>query len=156
MNWDTIFTVANTSIVPFWLLLAFGPRTDMIARIILYGGCGLLAAAYTVLAAGSLSGVFPAAGTASNAPAPDFTSLSGIMALFGTQNGAAIGWIHYLSFDLFVGLWVARNADASGIGRFVQLPVLFFCLMSGPVGLLLYLVLRAVLGKKQPELALPR
>ncbi|MCZ8170432.1 MAG: DUF4281 domain-containing protein, partial [Brevundimonas sp.] len=49
---------------------------------------------------------------------------------------------HYLAFDLFVGLWIARDADAKGFGRVIQLPFLFFTLMAGPVGLLLWLIVR--------------
>jgi hypothetical protein len=72
----------------------------------------------------------------------DMTQLSGVMALFDSKGGATIGWIHYLAFDLFVGLWVARNADRHGYARWVQVPILFFTLMAGPFGLVLYLLLR--------------
>ncbi len=34
------------------------------------------------------------------------------------------GWIHYLAFDLFVGLWIAAEADKAGMNRFLQAPIL--------------------------------
>jgi len=34
-------------------------------------------------------------------------------------------------------------------------PVLFFTLMAGPIGLLLYLLLRQITGKKQDSALLP-
>jgi hypothetical protein len=88
-----------------------------------------------------MTGTMDAAGPP-NAPPADFTQLSGIMALFASKGGATIGWIHYLAFDLLTGLWIARNADRHGIARWIQVPILFFTLMTGPIGLVLYLLLR--------------
>jgi hypothetical protein len=150
MNWDLIFTIANTAVLPFWLLLAFGSRGTMWVRGIFLLGTGLLALTYTVLITGLLSGAFDdglvtAAGTSNS---PDFTTLSGVMALFDSKGGATVGWIHYLAFDLFVGLWIARNADRHNIARIWQIPVLALTLMFGPIGLLTYLIVRVFLGKK--------
>ena len=78
------------------------------------------------------------------------------MALFDTPGGATIGWIHYLAFDLFVGVWIARNADRHGINRIIQVPILFFTLMFGPMGLLIYLITRALLGKQLENGFVPR
>ena len=59
-----------------------------------------------------------------------------------SDGGIVIGWTHYLAFDLFVGLWIARDADDKGVGRLVQLPFLFLTLMAGPIGLLSWLGFR--------------
>ena len=77
------------------------------------------------------------------------------MALFDSPGGATIGWIHYLAFDLFVGIWIARNADAQQISRWLQIPILFITLMAGPFGLLLYLLLRQFAGDKSDNAVLP-
>jgi hypothetical protein len=60
-----------------------------------------------------------------------------------------------LAFDLFVGIWIARNADAHKISRWLQAPILFFTLMAGPIGLLLYLLLRQIKGEKPNNAVLP-
>jgi hypothetical protein len=80
----------------------------------------------------------------SGAAEPDLTnySIEGLRALFMSDGGIVLGWTHYLAFDLFVGLWVARDADSKGFSRLVQLPVLFLVLMVGPIGLLVWLVVR--------------
>ena len=85
----------------------------------------------------------------------DFTTLDGVMALFDSRGGAMIGWIHYLAFDLFVGIWTARNADRRGIHRLVQGPILFFIFMLGPLGLTLYLVTRQFLGQRTENAVVP-
>ena len=39
-------------------------------------------------------------------------------------------------------MWIARDADAKGFSRVVQLPFLFFTFMLGPIGLLSWLAMR--------------
>ncbi len=149
MSWETLFGIANAWPLLFWLLLAFGPRNPATAKIVLFGGIVPLALTYTVLLPLIMTGAVDPVAPEGVAPA-DFTELSGIMALFASKGGATVGWIHYLAFDLFVGLWVARNADAHGIARWMQALLLFFTLMAGPLGLILYLLLRAT-RKSQPR-----
>lgn len=72
----------------------------------------------------------------------DFGSIEGVRAIFASDAGVTIGWIHYLAFDLFVGLWIARDADAKGFSRFVQAPVLLATFLAGPLGLVVWLLLR--------------
>lgn len=140
MQWETIFSIANIWPLLFWLLLAVGPRTEWIARLTLFGGVFPLALVYTLLLPMIMTGAIDPVGPEGGAM--DFTQLSGVMALFDSKGGATIGWIHYLAFDLFVGIWVARNADQHGYARWLQIPILFFVLMAGPLGLTLYLLLR--------------
>lgn len=148
MSWENVFSIANLWPLPFWLLLAFGPRTDLTGRLILFGGIAPLAIAYAILLPLIMTGALDPVGP--EGASPDFTTLAGIMALFDSKGGTVVGWIHYLAFDLFVGLWVARNADRHGLSRWVQAPILFLVLMAGPLGLILYLFLRASF-KNSPE-----
>jgi hypothetical protein len=148
VTWESTFTVVNFWPLAFWLLLAFGRRTELTAKIVLFGGTLPLALTYTVLMVMFLTGSIDPVRPLGAAAAPmDFTKLSGVMALLASKGGATIGWIHYLAFDLFVGLWVARNADRYAIARWVQVPLLFFVLMFGPIGLVLYLLLRQFIKK---------
>ena len=58
------------------------------------------------------------------------------------------GWTHYLAFDLFVGCWIAQDADRRGIGRIGQAPVLALTFVAGPAGLLLHYLLRLLIRGK--------
>ena len=51
--------------------------------------------------------------------------------------------MHYLAFDLFTGAWEAADAPAARIPHWLLLPCLALTLLAGPVGLLLYLCLKA-------------
>jgi hypothetical protein len=74
----------------------------------------------------------------------DFSSFSGIKNLFSKGRDTALlaGWIHYLAFDLVAGSAVLQDAQQKNIPhRWIILP-LFFCFMLGPVGLLMYWLVR--------------
>jgi hypothetical protein len=73
--------------------------------------------------------------------------LADVRALFSNDFLLLAGWIHYLAFDLFIGSWEVRDARRLGIHHLTVVPCLVLTFMLGPVGLLLYLALRA--GWKQ-------
>jgi hypothetical protein len=154
MPWDTIFGYANLYALLCWVVLAFAPKREKIAPYLFYVGSGILALIYAVLIVSLMTGMISDGG-APGGPSADFTTLAGIMAIFDTPGGATIGWIHYLAFDLFVGIWAARNADRRGINRIIQLPILFFILMAGPLGLVLYLILRQFIGSSAENAVIP-
>ncbi len=140
MAWDTLFSLANIWALGAWILLIFLPRKELLSTIILYLGIALLCLAYTVFMTLLLTNAVDIGGTSSGDAG--FDSIKGIRALFASDAGIVIGWIHYLAFDLFVGLWIARDADSKNIHRFVQGPVLVLTFLFGPIGLLTWLVFR--------------
>ncbi|OLT14903.1 hypothetical protein BJF78_17125 [Pseudonocardia sp. CNS-139] len=71
--------------------------------------------------------------------------LPGVMALLGAPTGAAIGWAHFIALDLFLGRWVYLDSRERGIHPLVVAPVLVLTILLAPLGLLAYLLLRAVL-----------
>ena len=154
MNWEMIFGAANLWALLGWTILAFAPKRETVLPYIFFAGSVLLACLYAGLLIPLMAGFISDGGPVGRPPA-DFTQLSGVMALFDSPGGATIGWIHYLAFDLFVGIWIARNADAHAISRWLQVPILFFTLMAGPIGLLLYLLLRLITGKNPDKAMLP-
>ena len=84
-----------------------------------------------------------------------FTSLEGIVQLFSDPNTVFIGWIHYVSFDLFVARAISLDAiqHTSSYLQYVILmgPCLFLCLMAGPVGLVFYAILKMIFFNKTKE-----
>jgi hypothetical protein len=132
---DTVFLVCNYGVLPAWLLLAAAPGWVWTQRLVhaAWIPC-LLGVVYLltfITSPGSPEGA-------------SFGTLAGVMAFFTSPHAALAGWVHYLVFDLFVGAWEVRDARRRGISHAMLLPCLFFTLMLGPIGLLLYLVLRFV------------
>jgi len=119
----------------------------------MYGCVALLCLIYLALFVALIGklvdpGVVAGAGGQSN-----FTSIEGIRALFASDAGIVIGWTHYLAFDLFVGLWIAKDADHKGFSRLVQIPFLFATLMAGPIGLFAWLVTREARARRAARAA---
>jgi hypothetical protein len=71
-----------------------------------------------------------------------FDSLSGVRNLFSSDEALLAGWIHYLAFDLFVGMWISKDAWERHISRWLVFPCLILTFMLGPVGWLVYFTLR--------------
>ena len=124
-------------------MLLLLPRRPAVHSAILFAGVGLLCLVYAVTFVGLFSGGMNA-GRLPGAAVPDLTdySIRGIRSLFMSDGGLVLGWTHYLAFDLFVGLWIARDGEAKGFGRAVQAPVLLATFLAGPIGLLLWLAVR--------------
>lgn len=136
MNWETLLGFANGLALVMWAVLILAPRGELARSAIFYAGIGLLCLIYTVGFA-MLMGQ-----TGSGLAEIDFTSIDGLRAIFASDAALVIGWTHYLAFDLFVGLWIARDADAKQFSRLWQAPVLLLTLLAGPIGLLVWLVVR--------------
>ena len=81
-----------------------------------------------------------------------FNSLAQVKALLGTEPTLLAGWIHYLAFDLFVGTWIAERADALGISRLLQVPILALTFLFGPIGYLVWVFVEAGQHLRRPTL----
>ena len=77
-----------------------------------------------------------------------FNSVDGVMELFTQPPLVVGGWVHYLAFDLMTGLFIKRNAIKHGISHWLVIPCLLFTFMLGPIGLLLYLLVRLIFTKQ--------
>jgi hypothetical protein len=76
--------------------------------------------------------------------AEQMKTLNGFADIFNNKYLAAAGWVHYLALDLMTGTWIKKNAFKNGIPHWVTLICLLLTLMAGPIGLLAYLVTRAL------------
>ena len=146
MSWDTVFSIANLYALICWVALAFLPRWPALLAGVLYAGVGLLSLTYAVSLIGLVTGSLDPGGGVSGG---DFNSIEGVRTLFSSDAGITIGWVHYLAFDLFVGIWIARDADAKGFHRIIQLPILAATLMAGPLGLFVWLLVREKRAREQ-------
>lgn len=139
MDAETLFLICNRAVLPAWLLLVLAPKWQWTHKLVFHAWIpSLLAVCYLY----AFLNAQPAPEEAS------FSSLSGILAYFQMPYVALAGWIHYLAFDLFVGSWILRDGQRNNIHHLLLVPCLFFTLMLGPAGLLMYFVLRFVMTRK--------
>jgi hypothetical protein len=140
MNPETLFSLSSLLVMPFWLLLIFLPRWRVTERVMAGPWVAVPAALlYVVLVLPRFVAIF----TAVLNP-----TLSGVTAFLGDPTGATIAWAHFLAFDLFVGRWVYLNGRSRNISTWFISPILFLVLMLGPVGFLLYLVVRVATSRQ--------
>ncbi len=81
----------------------------------------------------------------------DFGSLSSVMTLFTEKNAVLAGWVHYLAFDLLVGIWIVNQNKTLGIHQAVLAPCLFLTFIIGPMGFLLFMIIKTINNKIQPK-----
>ena len=78
----------------------------------------------------------------------DFGSLESVMDLFTEEKAVLAGWVHYLVFDLLVGMWMVNQNRDLGIHQILMAPCLLGTFMLGPVGFLLFMIIRSLILKK--------
>jgi hypothetical protein len=69
-------------------------------------------------------------------------SLSGLENLFRSKSMLLTGWLNYLSFCLLVGVWQVHDGQQLKIHPIFLVPSLLLTMLTGPAGLLLYLIIR--------------
>ena len=74
-------------------------------------------------------------------PKGNFTSLEGVINLFKNPRNLLAGWVHYLAFDLMLGIFIKTQANEIGMSHFLQIPCFILAFMMGPVGYLLFVIL---------------
>ncbi|GBF50367.1 hypothetical protein LPTSP4_18920 [Leptospira ryugenii] len=132
MSPDKVFRIANIVALPPWILMAALPNWEYTALVVnsfaFPIGLSLLYTLYISLSFGKSKG--------------NFRTLDGLASLFRNKNALLAGWIHYLAFDMLVGTYEWRDALSINLPQYLLIPALFFTLMFGPFGFVLYLLIR--------------
>jgi hypothetical protein len=132
MTPDKLFSICNPLALVGWLILVFAGRMKWAAALVTGAVIpmlfGILYASLIVAHWGESSG--------------SFSTLAGVAALFQNQWLLLACWIHYLAFDLFIGSWQVRDSAKNGISHWIVIPCLALTFMFGPIGLLLYFLVR--------------
>lgn len=138
MNADRIFILASSIAFISWSLLFIYPYSTRI-RQMLYGG---VVTCFSLLYTGLFVSYFDPKSFQS------FSTLSGLVSLFSNKEAVLLGWIHYLAFDLLAGLYISKDAKKNKLGPWIIRPMFIFTFMAGPLGFLLYTIIRTVKVRK--------
>jgi hypothetical protein len=138
---DLLFNLVNFLVLPFWLLLILAPHwrvTHAVARSLwIVVPPALL---YTALVLPALSTLIPLLTN---------PNLAAVTRALGTPLGATTVWAHLVTFDLFAGRWAYLDSRERKLSAWLASPALFFIFMLGPLGLLLYFLLRSAYRRDQ-------
>lgn len=140
MRPDAAFSAAGALAILSWLALSASLFLPDPARLMIWtattiGVSALIGIAYGVLL---VQGMRERTGGG-------FESIASVRRLFSSDAALAAGWLHYIAFDLFVGTWIARAGLAASLSPILIVPCLLLTFLVGPVGLLVFVILRLAL-----------
>lgn len=131
---ETIFLLTNLLVMPFWALMIAVPRWSATRRLMASPWIvAPIALCYALLVTPQL----PALVAELSA-----LSLDSLAEALGTPAGTTTVWAHMLALDLFAGRWIFLDGRQRQINVWLSGALLFATLMAGPLGLLLYLIVR--------------
>lgn len=130
----TLFQLVFLVAAPFWFLMIVLPTWKWTRPIVSSPLIALPAASIYVIL------LIPQVVTATTAVANP--TLSSVMDLLTTPEGAALAWAHFIAFDLFVGAWQYRDGRDRGVHPLIMAPVLVLTILLAPLGFAVYLGIR--------------
>ncbi|CAM9375269.1 unnamed protein product [Heterosigma akashiwo] len=144
VNDADLFPYLNYALVG-WFFLVFLPRWNG-TRYVVMVVCLAVSSLYAILMANVMFSSTPEESSSSGALdlLKDFSTFEGVVKLFQNKDVVLGAWSHYVCFDLWVGYWEVEDAAEKGIPHILVVPCLFFTLMLGPTGFLMYFTLRLV------------
>ena len=139
MSPDSVFQTCSTIAMVGWIvLLIISPFWSSFDRFLI----GIIITLFAIVYAWLIFQVF------TPGDFEKFSSLNGVMDLFTNKTAVTAGWVHYLAFDLLTGIWIKKNAQKYNIHHLILIPCLLLTFMLGPIGLLLYLLVRSIKTKQ--------
>ena len=140
---ENIYLVANWGVIPFWLLLILAPNhglTNFLAQSVI--APLLLATGYSYLSYNLYleKNVFDGFEL--------YSGLDGLYSMFSNEILLLIFWLHFLAISLFAGAWIIRDARRYMIPKIITIPSLILTYFSGPVGIVIYWLIRIFFAKK--------
>jgi hypothetical protein len=125
-----LFDGANLFVLPFWALMIVLPKWEITRKVI-------SSPLPFITLAGLYIYLLVVAVTPESAAALANPKLADIARFFADEGAAAVGWVHFLVMDLFVGRYIYLEGQDRGI---VTIHSLLLGLFFGPIGLLSHLI----------------
>ena len=142
-SYENIYLMANWGVLPFWLLLIILPNhgvtnflvQSIIAPLLLATGYSYLS--YNLYLEKNVFDGFEL-----------YSGLDGLYSMFSNEILLLIFWLHFLAISLFAGAWIIRDARRYLIPKIITIPSLILTYFSGPVGIVIYWLIRIFFAKK--------
>jgi hypothetical protein len=137
---SNLFKIASITAMLGWAILLFLPTWQLADTVIKHGVVVILSIFYVYI-------LFIRKNIAGEKyPKGSFADLEGVMNLFKNPKSLLGGWVHYLAFDLMIGVYIKNEANAIGMSHWLQIPCFLGAFLFGPVGYLLFLILQILVG----------
>ena len=143
VNSENIYLAANWGVIPFWLLLIFGPNhslTNFFVQSIIVPmllAVGYIYLSYNLYIENNIFDGFELYG-----------GIDSLYSMFANESLLLIFWLHFLAISLFAGSWIIRDSKKYFIPKIITIPSLILTYFTGPVGILVYWFFRIFFAKK--------
>ncbi len=143
LTYENIYLVANWGVIPFWLLLIFVPNhqlTNFLAQSVivpLLFAVSYAFLSYNIFLDGNIFDGFEL-----------YNGLDGLYSMFANEALLLVFWLHFLAISLFTGAWLIRDSKRYFIPKIITIPSLILTYFSGPIGLVIYWLIRIFFAKK--------
>ncbi len=140
---DIMYLWVNIGVLPFWLMIIFFPQSQI---------CRYLATSIFPLLLLSIAYGFVIYQSYLNSY--DFLSnfnlylgIDFVSDLFSDKSYLLMFWIHFVSVNLFLGGWILKNSQKFNINKFILAFPLIITYLIGPIGVVLYWVIKIFYSK---------
>ena len=144
LTFENIYLWINFGILPFWLMLIIIPNskvTQILINSVILPLILSIAYVYviyqTVLLDEPIFDIFKL-----------YLSLDSLYTVFATESFLLVFWLHFLTLNLFLGSWMSRDGVKHNMSRGLVSFPLILIYFTGPLGLVLYWVIRIFYAKK--------
>ncbi len=141
---ETLYMWINLGVLPFWAILIFFSNsqfckifTTSIFPIL------ILSAAYSFM---FYSGIKEDYNFLENFRL--YLSLNEVSNLFSNNYFLLMFWTHFVAINLFTGGWIVKDSQMLGVNRVFITISLIITYLIGPLGLLIYWIIRIFYSKK--------
>jgi hypothetical protein len=141
---EILYFWVNFGVLPFWLLIIFFPQSNLckyLATSIL--PVFILSAAYSFVLYKSYLNSFDFLGNFNL-----YLGIDYVANLFKDDFYLLLFWIHFVSINLFVGGWILNDSQKFLINKFLIALPLIITYLIGPIGLLIYWIIRIFYAKR--------
>jgi hypothetical protein len=148
---EMIYHFANIGVIPLWILLAFLPGwsgtkvlvNSILVPLILSLTYFYVFYIYINTSDGLFSNLLDKGKTFEL-----YMGIEQLKKIFSDKNILLLFWIHFLTANLMLGVWIATDAAKNKALQFIVLVPLVLTYFLGPIGLGLYLILRLLAAQK--------
>lgn len=144
LSFENIYLWTNFSILPFWFMLIIIPNskfTQLFVNSIILPLILSTIYIYVIYQAILL-----------DEPIFDilklYLNLDNLYTIFATESFLLIFWLHFLALNLFLGSWISKDGVKYNMPRGLVSVPLILVYFTGPLGLVLYWILRVFYAKK--------
>tara|TARA_B100001250_G_C19718672_1_gene752776 strand:+ start:538 stop:975 length:438 start_codon:yes stop_codon:yes gene_type:complete len=139
-----IYLWTNIGVIPFWFILLFFPQSKIskffvtsIFPYLIFGAVYIYLLYYFFISEYDFLNNFNL-----------YLGLDELMNLFSNQAFLITLWIHFLAINLFCGSWIVHDSQKLLISKHLIFVPLLITYFIGPVGIIIYWIIRIFYAKK--------